>query len=181
MGNVCEANFGTDPNAANTDVGVQPDGAELLRSTNAVSNSSDDVATDDADGDGCKDTKEIVPTDWHPGGQRDPTNPWDFFDVPLPALSSAAPGGARNKIITLADVLAVLAYVGTSATNPNTPNANGVTYGSDWNANGIPDGREYDRTPSSDAARPWRSGPPNGVVTNADTLTALAQSGTNCS
>ena len=60
------------------------------------------------------------------------------------------------------------------------PNANGVDYDNDFNANGIPDGREYDRTPSTNPNEKWRSGPPNGAVTLQDVSIALAQVGTNC-
>ena len=95
-------------------------------------------------------------------------------------LRDAVPG-TRDKIIKLSDVLADLQYVGTSAANPNAPNANGAMYGSDLNANGVPDGREYDRTPSTVSGENWHSGAPNGVVTLSDVLVVLAQVGTNCS
>ncbi len=128
----------------------------------------------DSDGDGCKDGAEAG-LDHLVGGQRDPSDPWDVFDVPVPALLPGAAAGARNKFITLADVLADLAYVGTSAAHPVT------RYGSDLNGNGIPDGQEYDRAPSATPGQPWRSGPPNGFVTLGDVLVVLAQVGTNCS
>ncbi len=131
----------------------------------------------DADGDGCDDVKELG-GDWHLGGQRDPNNPWDFGDVPTPAISASNPNPSKNKSITLSDVSAVLFYVGTSA--GGGPNANGVDYDNDFNANGIPDGREYDRTPSTNPNEKWRSGPPNGAVTLQDVSIALAQVGTNC-
>ena len=54
-------------------------------------------------------------------------------------------------------------------------------YGSDINANGVIDGKEYDRTPSTNPAELWRSRPPNNFVTLADVLVGLAQVGTNCS
>lgn len=133
----------------------------------------------DTDFDGCPDGKELG-IDSHLGGQRDPTNPWDFADVPVPALLPTSTTGVRNKIITLSDVLSDLAYVGTSAANPNSANAGGAKYGSDINANGLLDGQEYDRTPSTTPGQPWRSGPPNGVVSLSDVLTVLAQVGTNC-
>ncbi len=131
------------------------------------------------DNDGCTDVREagLVPT---AGGMRDRLVPWDFADVPAPALLPATPGSTRNRLITLADVLADLQYVGTAAAIPLTPNVNGAMYGSDLNGNTIPDGREYDRTPSTTPGQPWRSGPPNGTVTLSDVLTVLAQVGTNC-
>lgn len=114
------------------------------------------------------------------GGQRDPLNPWDFFDVPVPALLPSNTTGVRNKLVSLSDVLADLTYVGTAAANPNAANANGAKYGSDLNNNGVVDGREYDRAPSIVPGEPWHSGPPNGVVTLGDVLVVLAQVGTNC-
>lgn len=132
----------------------------------------------DSDGDGCRDRMEVSPDHRTGGGARNPTGPWDVFDVPVPALTSATPSGARNKIITLQDVGAVLAYVGTS--DDGAPNAGGVDYDSDLNANGVEDGREYDRTPSAYGALPWRSGAPNGAVTIQDLGVVLAQVGTAC-
>ena len=58
-------------------------------------------------------------------------------------------------------------------------NGNGAIYGSDFNANGITDGQEYDRTiPNS--AKPYRSGPPSGAVQIGDAIVALNQVGANC-
>lgn len=133
----------------------------------------------DSDGDGCPDVRELEP-DWLTGGQRDPLNPWDFFDVPVPALLPGQTTGTRRKAMTLADVGAILSYVGTTAVNPTTPNASGAMYGSDLDGDGVVDGQEYDRVPSSDLSQPWRSGPPNGSVTLQDALVELAQVGTNC-
>lgn len=138
-----------------------------------------DACDVDDDNDGCIDSKEMGLTATL-GGMRDLLAPWDFFDVPQPALLPSSTAGARNKIIALSDVLADLTYVGTSSANPNAANANGAKYGSDLNGNGIADGVEYDRTPSTTPGQPWRSGPPNGTVTLGDVLTVLAQVGTNC-
>ena len=133
----------------------------------------------DSDGDGCPDVREVGP-DWHTGGERSPTDPWDFFDVPTPALLPSLTTGIRTKTVTLGDVIAVLAYIGTSSANPSSANANGATYGSDLNHNGMQDGAEYDRSAGSLSNQPWRSGAPNGSVSLADALVALEQVGTNC-
>ena len=133
----------------------------------------------DSDGDGCGDGSEAGP-DWRLGGQRDPKNPWDFFDVPAPALLPGQTFGVRNKVVSLADVLSVLAYVGTSAASPSATNANGAQYGSDLNGNGVQDGIEYDRSTSIVPGEPWHSGPPNGVITLTDVITALSQTQSNC-
>jgi outer membrane protein assembly factor BamB len=131
----------------------------------------------DSDGDGCPDVKELGP-DWHNGGQRDPHDPWDFFDVPVPAIRAGFTTGQRNGAISISDALAVLAYVGTQTGGP--ANVNGIRYDDDLNANGIPDGQEYDRTSSTTPGQPWRSNAPNGSVAIQDVLVALAQVGTNC-
>lgn len=131
----------------------------------------------DSDGDGCTDEREAGP-EHTSGGDRDPLNHWDFFDVPAPALSPAHPNSGRNKVVTLADVLAILSYVGT--VHLSGPNANDLSYDTDLNGNGVLDGAEYDRAPSTTQSKPWRSGPPSGAVTLQDALVALAQVGDNC-
>lgn len=131
----------------------------------------------DTDGDGCTDAEEsgVNPNF---GGDRDFMSPWDFFDVPTPALTSGNPNGARNKAVALTDVGAALFYVGT--TNDGGSNVNGVDYDTDYNANTVDDGREYDRTPSSISGKPWRSGPPNNAVSLQDVGVLLSQVGDNC-
>lgn len=79
--------------------------------------------------------------------------------------------------MTLADASAILKYVGTTAANPDFVNPNGVRYGSDLNANGILDGREYDRTASASPSTNVAVGEPNGAVTLADASAALNQVG----
>lgn len=136
-----------------------------------------DPCNPDDDGDYCNDAKEEG-TDRRLGGQRDPLSPWDFFDVPTPALSAASPNSPRNRAVNTGDVLATVSYAGTGENFP--PNSAGFGYNTDFNANGIKDGREYDRTPSTDASQPWRSGPPNGVVSIQDALVQLNQVGADC-
>jgi hypothetical protein len=133
----------------------------------------------DSDGDGCPDARELG-SDWHAGGQRDPNNGNDFFDVPVPALLPVNATGTRNKVIALNDLIAIVTYIGTSAANPNTANPNGAKYGTDLNNNGVPDGQEYDRSPSTTSGQPWRSNAGNGAVSLQDALVALNQVGTDC-
>ena len=130
----------------------------------------------DTDGDGCPDAREAGP-DHRLGGQRNASNQWDFFDVPTPALLPSNTTGARNKAITIADAIAVLAYIGTAASQPNTPNGNGATYGSDLDHNGVQDGRQYDR---SIGIADWAPGQPSGAVTISDALLILNSVGDNC-
>jgi hypothetical protein len=131
----------------------------------------------DSDCDGCPDVNEISATHLT-GGDRDRYCPWDFFDVPTPPLSIAAPNGQRNHVASVADVIAILSYIGTSSGAP--ANSQGFWYDTDLNANGVPDGGEYDRTAGAIVGKPWRSGPPNGSVTIADALVELNQVGDNC-
>ncbi len=70
-----------------------------------------------------------------------------------------------------------MAYIGTAG---GEANATGLTYNSDWNANGVADGSDYDRTASTDPSKPWRSGTPNGVVSLADAIVAPEQVGDTC-
>ena len=80
--------------------------------------------------------------------------------------------------MTLSDVIAILYYIGTSS--GGAVNANGVSYNTDLNKNGVPDGQEYDRSGSLNPAKLWQSGPPSGAVTIADAIAALPQVGDNC-
>jgi hypothetical protein len=137
-----------------------------------------DPADVDTDGDGCSDGEEVLQASQFFGGRRNPLNEWDFFDVPVPALRPGDASGVRNKTVTLGDALAVVYYAGAGQNGP--PNINGVDYDSDLNANGVPDGREYDRVPSQVPGEPWHSGPPNAYITLADGLVAHNQIGHSC-
>lgn len=131
----------------------------------------------DTDNDGCSEGEEVLGNEAL-GGRRDPVVPWDFYDVPVPALTPSNTGGTGNSAIGINDVLAIVLYIGTQ--DGGAPNVNGVDYDADVNNDGIEDGRSYDRRPSLDVNRPWLSGAPNGFVGIADALTALIQIGANC-
>ena len=134
----------------------------------------------DTDGDGCQDVREIGLMH-QTGGQRNPLNPYDFYDVPVPALTPSNTTGVKDHIVSIADVISVVDYIGASATAPTQMNSMGLMYGSDLNGNLMLDGAEYDRSPSVTPGQPWASGPPSGAVTIADALIALQQVGDNCS
>jgi sugar lactone lactonase YvrE len=138
----------------------------------------------DTDGDQCADSEEGAALPPNFGGDRnakfDGLGQWDFFDVPAPPLTASAANGARDGAVSLTDVASVLFYFGTTVESPNDPNANGVSYGSDWNGNLVLDGAEYDRTPSTIPAKPWRSGAPDGAVSLSDAAVALLQFGHDC-
>ncbi len=185
--------YHTNPLKVDTDNDGLADGAEVLTShTNPLLPDTDadgltdgfevavsltNPATPNTEGSGCSDSVELGPNHLV-GGDRNPADANDFFDVPVPALTVGAPGGVRNNSITLNDVLAVLFYVGTSTSLG--ANANGVSYNADVNGDLIPDGSEYDRTPSLNGAKPWQSGAPNGVVTLNDVIIALKSVGDQC-
>ncbi len=144
------------------------------------------VFPDDADCDGCWDSVE--PTLSPPA---DPSDPWDWYDVPVPTLFSGGhisgdPSGldSRDHAITIVDdLLAVLEYSGTSdggACNSGpdriSGNADDRCYDQDVNADTVDDGRAYDRSVAG-----ARSGVPDGAVSIiADMLLALAQTGYTC-
>ena len=163
-------------NAAIADGTTDPDADGIA--TSAEFTAGTDPCTADTDGDGCADSEELgtMPL---AGGDRDPLNPWDVFDVPAPALRPSNTTGVRNKVVSIQDVISILFYVGT--TEAGAANANGANYTSDLDLNGIEDGAEYDRSPAPIPAKPWRSGPPNKVVNIGDAIIALNQVGLNCS
>lgn len=140
--------------------GVLPEGATT----------GGDACDANDDNNGCIDTREPMLTP-----PRDPKNPWDFADMWVPALPpSGTPAGGRSGGITLSDVSADLAWVGT--VNNGGPNGSGRDYDSDVNANGVEDGAEYDRAPNGVGL----SGPPSGAVTLSDVSVVLAQVGDVC-
>ena len=126
------------------------------------------------DNNGCDDATEMGP-DHTLGGDRDPLNPWDFADMWVPSLPAA---GSRSGAITIADVIATLPWIGTSA--GAGPNTTGRRYDMDSNANGVADGVEYDRSPSTTQHKPWRTGPPSGAVSIADAILVLHVIGDHC-
>jgi hypothetical protein len=140
-------------------------------------NAGTDPCDADTDNDACGDGDELG-SNRKLGGDRDPLSPWDFYDVPVPALQWAVTPGVRNGAVSLNDVGSVLLYVGAIA--GDDPNANGVDYDLDADANLVSDGVQYDRTPSLIPGKPWRSGAPNGAISLQDVGVALVQVGDHC-
>lgn len=114
----------------------------------------------DTDGDRCGDAKE-------PPIGLDPGDPWDFYSVPIPALY-AAPDPNRalaDGKVGAVDAQAVFAYFKAGA-------AEGMSvYDQDLDGNGVPDGRQYDRS----VVGPGRPGAADGAVTARDAQLAFAQ------
>jgi hypothetical protein len=116
----------------------------------------------DTDGDGCSDIEELGVNELQ-GGQRDPLDPWDFYDVPTGEPPS------KNKAIDLDDALAVLAKFGALVGDP-MPVA-------------PPYGEAYDRSdPPAVYPAPgyWKTQAPEGVIDMDDFLWALWQFGHSC-
>jgi len=136
----------------------------------------------DSDGDGCTDGEELGP-DPILGGQRDPLNHWDFYDVPVPAIHTVCrspgvcdPVPTKDGAIGITtDAVALLLYAG-ALNKGNDPR-----YNVDLDGNTIEDGLEYDRTTSAYLDQPWRSGPPDGGIgITMDVVAILKQVGHSC-
>jgi hypothetical protein len=129
-------------------------------------------ATLDTDADGCANVKELGP-DHVLGGQRDPSDPWDFYSVPVPPLRVNPAGTRDSGIGVTTDVVALLSYTGLTSSSAD--------YVADYDVNGQADGLQYDRSPSTTPGQPWRSGPADGGIgVTTDVLAMLAQSGDVC-
>jgi hypothetical protein len=177
--------YGTSPITADSDSDGLSDGDEV-----SVYGTEPLVA--DTDFDGCADGEEApgpaAPAP-KPGstGPFDPLAWYDFYDVPVPANPDLTSNGPRSQAVTMADVLAVLVYVGAYDGDGGVPNTSGVAYDSikgscDYDADTTPDkeGLCYDRSPSAEPNPPWNAGPPSGAVNMADVLAVLVQVGLSC-
>ncbi|MCH7719099.1 MAG: hypothetical protein IIB21_06475, partial [Chloroflexi bacterium] len=91
------------------------DWGTYIGSLSYTTNGCSTVATD-TDGDGCTDQEELGanPT---LGGQREPTNFWDFYDVP----AGAPP--LRDQMVNIIDIAAVVLRFGTVSDPPLTKQA----------------------------------------------------------
>jgi hypothetical protein len=142
------------------DGSADPDADGIASADEAAGGTQPCVA--DTDGDGCSDGDEAGSEPAF-GGARDPLNPYDFFDVPLPV---GPPGtGTRDSIVAVRDIMGVLAKFGTREGAP--PSGSGQVYNID-----------YDRTRAGSEA--WMSGPPDGVVSVVDIYLAINQFGHTC-
>jgi hypothetical protein len=115
------------------------------------------LESQDSDGDGCADGEEMGPVETL-GGQRDPLNPWDFFDVPV----GIPP--AKDKIIDLDDTFGVIAKFGAVCGDP-LPSA-------------PPYGQAYDR--SQPTPNPWSTQAPDCVIDLNEFFWSLDSFGHTC-
>ena len=126
------------------------DGAELNGTVRGSETLFSDPFDTDTDDDGCSDDKEVG-TDETIGGDRDPSNPWDFYDV---AIGGGLPG--KDGVIDLPnDILGVIQH-------------NGVAPGPPYDV-------QFDRGPSG--ANTWKDvQPPDGAIDLPnDTLGVIGQ------
>jgi hypothetical protein len=173
-------NFSGEPFGSTCDQ-IDSDG-DLISDDDEINIYHTDPLKRDTDGDGCAESEEIAGApEPKPGfsGPYDPLAWYDFFDVPVPAAADPAPNGPRNGIVDAADPIAVLYYAFASPTGVcgDNPNGNGVDYdcdkGIDTNGDtvaeippdGVPDGRDYDRTVSPPPNPPMEAGPPTATLT----------------
>ncbi len=127
----------------------------------------------DSDGDGCSDLQELG-LDATAGGQRDPNNFWDFFDVPDAA-------NVRDGNVSLSiDIFSILYKMGatdeggTAAINRNTdpmspPPVDLTAYHP-----------AFDRSPGPPGAAPWSLGPPDGRIDFVELFAVVWQYGHTC-
>ncbi len=122
----------------------------------------------DSDGDGCKDSAETARLP----KTGDPNNQWDFYSVPSPALLAGTPSTADMGIGITTDVVALLKYAGKSQGS--------AEYDKDVDINGIPDGRQYDRSALVLYGGSWPGPPDGGIGITTDVVAMLAQAGFTC-
>ena len=124
------------------------------------------TSTDDTDGDGCIDTREkqTGENSETSGGNRDPDNPWDFYDVGLPT----------DQFIDLAnDILGVIVHYAPSGTEPE--------YDVHFDRGPVPAPPPSPTPPPDPPPDVWDMTAPDGVIDLAnDIVGAITQFGHDC-
>lgn len=126
----------------------------------------------DSDGDGCPDVRELGPNSTF-GGQRNPNNYWDFFDVP------SASNRYDGTISLNDDIFGLLVHWGTNddagraAINRNTDPLSPPPLTGYHPA--------FDRSAAAPGAPVWQLGPPDGQIDLfTDVFGAAGQFGNTC-
>lgn len=129
----------------------------------------DNADTDDDD-DGCADERELGSNEQF-GGRRDPTNFWDFFDVPNPNSTPE-----RDQAISASDIFLVVMRFGNHDAGGTAP----VNRTTDPRSPILDNGYHpaYDRSPLGPNV--WNLGPPNGSIAVDDIFFTVAQFGHSC-
>ena len=118
----------------------------------------------DTDKDGCTDAQELGPN--HAlGGQRDPTNFWDFFDTP-------DANNARDKVVNSADYNRIVARYGSSGSTSTDPLSLPPAAPAYHPA--------FDRQDNPNSSEAWDLIGPDGYILSADILSWVYQSGDSC-
>ena len=158
-----EITLETDPGDPDSDGDGLSDGLELFEvGTDPLDPDTDGngtpAAEEDPDADGCTTVAEIG-FDPKRGGQRDPVNFWDFYDV---AGSPLVNGGAPDGVIDLPnDILGVIQHFSPQGQPPYDVN--------------------FDRGPST-GPNVWNMTAPDGVIDLPnDILGVILQFGHDCS
>jgi hypothetical protein len=123
------------------------------------------VDAPDTDGDGCRDMQERGP-DITKGGQRNPYNPHDFYDITN--LSSVV--GAKDRAVSGFDLNLLQAYLNSYA-------GDGGKYDADTNGINGPDGAEMD---FAGLLTPWPNSAGDGAISGFDLNDLLAQLNHSC-
>lgn len=136
-----------------------------------------DADDPDDDNDGCTDAQELG-SDPALGGQRDPDNFWDFFDVP------AGAGLTRDRDVTAEDVFGVVGRFGATDTGPGDFDRNSDPFSmpnervaEEHRSNYHP---AYDRGPRV-GTNAWNLGPADGAVAALEIFAVIGQFGHSCS
>jgi hypothetical protein len=122
----------------------------------------------DDDADGCDDDEEQGSSKTL-GGQRNPHNFWDLFDV----WTGTVPNMVRNQAVAAPDINNVISRFGASGAATSVADAlTEPSSSSGYHA-------AYDRGPVIGSS-PWHLGPANGSVAATDINAVIAQFGDNC-
>lgn len=146
--------------------GYDPD-ADCLRN-GAEASYGTNPQNPDTDADGCADGEEVGPNK-SLGGQRDPLNYYDFYDITNITMVI----GANDRVVSVFDLQMVLLWGGAYEGGP--PNSNGKDYDDDGNGNAIPDGQEIDYA----GATGFATGP-DGAISVFDLQQVLNEGGDSC-